>query len=72
MVETKRESAQDILNNYLMESLNTVGEDGESSTKLEAFLIIAKFADGEYKQVYINLMIIFFVFKYFNDFFYSD
>lgn len=52
MVETRRESAQDILNKYLMESLEILREHGELSTKLEAYLIIAKFADGEYKQVF--------------------
>ncbi|XP_077289269.1 serine/threonine-protein kinase tefu [Arctopsyche grandis] len=56
MLETRSESALDISNNYLMESLIVLGTDGNLSSRLSGYLTIARFADGEYKQIhsYIN------------------
>lgn len=51
MVETRSESAMDILDNYLNKSLEILGANGDMPAKIDAYLTIARFSDGEYKQM---------------------
>lgn len=51
MAESKRDNARDIIEKYLLKSLETVGKTKHVQTRLKVYHDIAKFADAEYKQV---------------------
>ncbi|GBP71060.1 Serine-protein kinase ATM [Eumeta japonica] len=51
MAESKYESAREIIEKYLMKSLDVLGPNGHTETRLKVYLDIAMFADSEYKQV---------------------
>lgn len=51
MAESKFDNARDIINKYLMKSLNVMDKSDHVQTRLKVYHDIAKFADSEYKQV---------------------
>lgn len=60
MVESKFESGKEIIDKYLMQSLEVLGPSGHIDTRLKVYFDIAKFADTEYKQVifiFINVFV---------------
>lgn len=51
MVESKRDNARDIIDKYLLKSLEVLHKRDHVETRLKVYSDIAKFADAEYKQV---------------------
>lgn len=51
MVESKRENARDIIDKYLLKSLQVLKKRDHVETRLKVYYDIAKFADAEYTQV---------------------
>ncbi|KAG6455766.1 serine-protein kinase ATM [Manduca sexta] len=51
MADTKRDNTRDIINKYLIKSLEILQLDDHQETRMKVYYDIAKFADAEYKQV---------------------
>lgn len=51
MSETRMENARDIIDKYLMKSLDALNTDNRNDIRLKVYCDIAKYADAEYKQV---------------------
>lgn len=56
MAESKRENVRDIIEKYLLKSLDVMNATDHKQTRFKVYYDIAKFADAEYKQVeaYMN------------------
>lgn len=58
MAESKSDNPRDIIDKYLKKSLAILNRTDDDKIKLRIYFDIAKFADAEYKQVFIIYIIL--------------